>query len=82
MGSEKGCGAARAAVTLNAALPVASKFLDNGVLAFDAYHGVSPLALCEETSQNSIGSEAWLTPRFGLAPLTGTAANGALGSVN
>ncbi len=28
----------------------------------------APLALCGETSQNSSGSEAWVTPRFGLAP--------------
>jgi hypothetical protein len=31
--------------------------------------GVSPLAFCAETSQNTVsGPEAWVTPRFGLAP--------------
>jgi hypothetical protein len=29
---------------------------------------VSPLAFCGETSQNILGSETWVTPRFGLAP--------------
>jgi len=37
------------------------------VLAFPADHLISPLALREETIQNALGSEAWATPRFGLA---------------
>ena len=39
------------------------------VLASDAGHVISPLALCEETSQNRFSrSKARVTPRFGLAP--------------
>jgi len=48
------------------------------VLASDAGHGVSPLAFCGETSQTSFGSEAWVTPCFGLAPQPVCAGSGAL----
>lgn len=78
LGVRKGCGAGRAAVTLDSVPTVAARFLNCGVLAFRAGHVISPLALCGETSQNSFGSEAWVTPRFGLAPLTVPAGNGAL----
>ncbi len=49
------------------------------VLASGAGHVVSPLAFCGETSQNRFSrSEAWVTPRFGLAPPTALTADGAL----
>src|SRR6202035_3003105 len=63
---------------LNAALTKTPSLNAGGVLASDAGHVVSPLALCEETSQNSLWSEAWVTPRFGLAPPTARTADGAL----
>src|SRR5205807_2863780 len=66
-----------AAPPLNAAFTEVAELLAGLVLAFAAGHGVSPLAFCEETSQNIFGSEAWVTPRFGLAPPTVTAADGA-----
>jgi hypothetical protein len=43
-----------------------------------AHREVSPLAFCEETSQDNLGSEAWVTPRFGLTPPTARTADGAL----
>lgn len=65
--------------TLDAAFAEGTSFHANCVLAFDAGHGVSPLALCEETSQNRLSrSEAWVTPRFGLAPTPVSAEAGAL----
>jgi len=64
----KGCAAGSATVSLHFPLAVGSESLAVLVFAFDAGHGVSPLAFCGETSQNTLGSEAWVTPRFGLAP--------------
>ena len=49
-------------------LPEVTEFLTDLVLAFGAGHGVSPLAFCEETSQNTFGSEAWVTPRLWISP--------------
>jgi hypothetical protein len=54
------------------------EFLAGLVLAFGARHGASPLAFCGETSQNILGSEAWVTPRFGLAPAPVSLGAGAL----
>jgi hypothetical protein len=56
-GVGKGCGAGRTAVTLDSVPSVAAKLFDRRVLAFNARHGVSPLALCGETSQNIFGSD-------------------------
>jgi hypothetical protein len=67
-----------AAPTLNAALTEVPKLFAVVVLAFPAGHLISPLALCGETSQNTLGSKAWVTPRFGLAPTTARTAAGAL----
>ena len=77
VGLAEGGIAGSAAPALNAALTEVAKFLADLVLAFGAGHGVSPLAFCGETSQNTLGSEAWVTPRFGLAPPTVRAADGA-----
>src|SRR5205814_7186648 len=44
----------------------------------EAGHLISPLALCGETSQNSLWSEAWFAPRFGLAPTPASTEAGAL----
>src|SRR5438477_2756443 len=70
--------ARRAAPALNAPLTEVSKSLAGLVLALEAGHWVSPLAFCRETSQNTFGSEAWVTPRFGLAPPPVSAGSGAL----
>jgi hypothetical protein len=70
--------AGSAAVSLHFSLAVGSKPLAGLVFASDACHGVSPLAFCGETSQNTLGSEAWVTPRFGLAPTPVQAEAGAL----
>src|SRR5260370_3122813 len=67
-----------AAPSLNTALPEKSEPLAGLVLASTAGHVISPLAFCGETSQNVLWSEAWVTPRFGLAPTTVDAAAGAL----
>src|SRR5208282_3818306 len=72
------CFAGSAAPALNAALAGISEPLGGSVVTSGACHVVSPLALCEETSQNSLGSEAWVTPRFGLAPTPVSAEAGAL----
>ncbi len=53
---------------LNSTLAVGSKTLGGTAVTSDAGHGVSPLAFCAEASQNMVWSEAWITPRFGLAP--------------
>jgi len=66
-----------AAPALNAALTEVSKPLAGLMLTFEAGHLISPLALCGETSQNICGSEAWVTPRFGLAPTPVSAEAGA-----
>ena len=66
-----------AAPTLNPSLAVGSESLADLVLASRAGHVVSPLAFGGETSQNRLSrSEAWVTPRFGLAPPTVRAADG------
>src|SRR6266478_34573 len=70
--------AGSAAPALNAALTEIAKPLAGLVFASDAGHGVSPLAFCGETSQNTLWSEAWVTPRFGLAPTPVSAEAGAL----
>ena len=63
---------------LNVALSVVPGLADRMITAF-AGHVISPLALSGETSQNrSSWSEAWLTPRFGLAPQPVDAGSGAL----
>src|SRR5206468_3155560 len=67
-----------AAPALNAALTEVSKPLAGLMLTFEAGHLISPLALCGETSQNICGSEAWVTPRFGLAPTSVDAEAGVL----
>jgi hypothetical protein len=62
---------------LNPSLAVGSESLADLVLASRAGHVVSPLAFGGETSQNRLSrSEAWVTPRFGLAPPTVRAADG------
>src|SRR5205807_5954124 len=66
----KGCGAGRTAISLHSALAVGSEFIDCGVLAVDACHGVSSLVFFGETSHNHFGSRAWVTPRFVYAPQT------------
>jgi hypothetical protein len=61
--------AKRTTVTLDSRFTGEAKPLGLAVLTFNAGHVISPLALGGETSQNRISwSEAWLTPRFGLAP--------------
>ena len=67
-----------AAPALDAALAETNELLTIIVLPLEASHGVSPLAFCGETSQNSIGPEAWVTPRFGLAPQPVSPGSGAL----
>jgi len=74
----KRCRTGRTAPSLNLALTVGSKSFATLVLASEADHLISPLAFCGETSQNICGSEAWVTPRFGLAPPTVAAGSGAL----
>jgi len=74
----KGRFAGIAAPTLNAALTEVPKPFAGLVLASEAGHVISPLAFCGETSQNTFGSEAWVTPRFGLAPQPVCAGSGAL----
>jgi hypothetical protein len=66
-----------AAPALNAALTEVAELFAGLVLAFGAGHGVSPLAFCGETRHNELGSEAWVTPRFGLAPPPVSAGSGA-----
>ena len=70
--------AGSAAPALDAALTEIPKSLADLVLASFAGHLISPLALGGETSQNTYGSEAWVTPRFGLAPPPVSAGSGAL----
>src|SRR5207245_10343322 len=60
--------AGSAAPTLDSALAKVPETLACRVVTTGAGHVVSPLALCGETSQNILWSEAWVTPRFGLAP--------------
>jgi hypothetical protein len=68
-----------AAPTLNAALTEVPKPLAGVVLAFEAGHVISPLAFCEETSQNRFSrSMAWVTPRFGLVPASAETEAGTL----
>jgi hypothetical protein len=75
----EGSRAGLAAPALNAALTEVAELLAGLVLAFGAGHEVSPLAFCGETSQNRFSrSEAWVTPRFGLAPTPVQAEAGAL----
>jgi hypothetical protein len=65
----EGYVAGLAAPALDAALTKVPESLAGLVLASGAGHVISPLALCEETSQNRFSrSMAWVTPRFGLAP--------------
>lgn len=66
-----------AAPALNAAFAEESEPFAVLVVTSGAGHVVSPLALCEETSQNSLGSEAWFAPRFGLAPTSAETEAGA-----
>jgi hypothetical protein len=66
-----------AAPTLNPALTEVPESFAGLVLASEAGHVISPLALCGETSQNTFGSRAWVTPRFGLAPTSVSAEAGA-----
>src|SRR5438477_10687731 len=66
---------------LNAALTEVTESFAGLVLASGAGHMVSPLAFCGETSQNTFGSEAWVTPRFGLAPPTARTADGVFSQV-
>src|ERR1035438_1288304 len=74
----EGSFAGIAAPALNAALTEVSEPLAGLVFASNAGHGVSPLAFCGETGQNSLWSEAWVTPRFGLVPSAARTADGAL----
>jgi hypothetical protein len=68
-----------AAPSLNAALTEVTESLAGLVLASGAGHVISPLAFCEETSQNRFSrSKARVTPRFGLAPTSVDAEAGAL----
>lgn len=70
--------AGRATIPLNVALSVAPELAGRVVTAF-AGHVISPLALSGETSHNKGSwSEAWSTPRFGLAPQPVDAGSGAL----
>jgi len=78
MGIGEGCATGIAAPALNFSLAVGAELLTGLVFASGAGHGVSPLAFCEETSQNNLGSEAWVTPRFGLAPTPASTEAGAL----
>jgi len=78
MGFRESGFAGIAAPTLNPALTVGSKSFAGLVLASFTGHVISPLALCGETSQNILWSEAWVTPRFGLAPQPVSAGSGAL----
>ena len=79
-----GVSAVLAAVTTNSrshpstALAKVAETLAGRVVTTGAGHLISPLALCGETSQNICGSEAWVTPRFGLAPTPVQAEAGAL----
>jgi hypothetical protein len=56
---------------------IAAKFLDRGMLAFDARHGAFPLEFWREKPENGIGFRSWLTPRFGLAPQPASTGSGA-----
>jgi hypothetical protein len=78
VGFAEGSFAGIAAPALDAALTKVSKSLAGLVFTSDTSHGVSPLAFCGETSQNTYGSEAWVNPRFGLAPQPVSAGSGAL----
>ena len=70
--------AGSAAVSLDFPLAIGSESLAGLVFASNAGHGVSPLAFCGETSQNNLWSEAWVPPRFGLAPTPASTEAGAL----
>src|SRR6202035_4645741 len=78
MGFAKGGFAGSAAPALDSALAKVPKTLAGCVVTAGAGHLISPLALSGETSQNALGSEAWVTPRFGLAPQPVQAGSGAL----
>src|ERR1700692_118968 len=68
-----------AAPALNAVLTEVPKSLAGLVLASGAGHVVSPLAFCEETSQNRFSrSMAWVTPRCGLVPASAETEAGTL----
>ena len=67
-----------AAPALDAALTKVPESLAGLVLASGAGHVVSPLAFCGETSQNDLGSEAWVAPRFGLVPASAETEAGTL----
>ena len=78
-GFYEGGFAESATVALDSLFTGVAKPLGLAVLTFDAVHVISPLALGGETSQNrGSRSEAWLTPRFGLAPQPVSAGSGAL----
>lgn len=63
------CRAGSTAPTLYFAFAVRSELLAGLVLAFSAGHARSPLDFCGGTRHNRFSrSEAWVTPRFGLAP--------------
>jgi hypothetical protein len=74
----KCCGAGRTAVTLDSTLAVDSEFLNCGVLAFNARHGLFLWIGEGEKPYTCFGSEVRLTPRFGLAPFSVRAENGAV----
>src|SRR5579864_2187929 len=78
LGVRKGCRAGCAAVTLDSVTTVTAKLLNGGVLAFNARHGAFPLEFLREKPENEIGSESWLTPRFGLVPAKGATDAGTL----
>src|SRR5207253_6499888 len=80
-GIGKSDGAGCATITAGF-VAVVTEFLNGFVVALAAGHGLFPLEFCGEKAENNFGSEVRLTPRFGLAPLTVTAANGALTSTD
>jgi hypothetical protein len=69
LGFREGCTTGIATPALDSTLAVGSESLAGLVLTSEAGHVISPLAFCEETSQNRFSrSMAWVTPRCGLAP--------------
>ena len=71
-----------AAPTLDAALTEVPEPRAGLLFTSDTGHAVPPLAFCGETGQNTIGSQAWVTPRFGLDPQPVDAGSGALSQLS
>src|SRR5579872_308111 len=57
---------------------IEAELLNGLMLAFAARHGLFPLEFCGEKADNEVGSELWLTPRFGLALPTASTESRAL----